>query len=81
MNYGTGNNAGAYYVIRPEHSMRAVPESFLLVQEELPKTQPGGISLTGIKLEQMLSELTLPIDLSGPGRKHLGFGMIMNVEY
>ena len=40
VNYGTGNNAGAYYVIRPEHSMRAVPESFLLVQE-LPKTQPG----------------------------------------
>jgi len=68
VNYGTGNNAGAYYVIRPEHSMRAVPESFLLVQE-LQKTQPGGISLTGIKLEQMLSELTLPIDLSGPGRE------------
>ena len=68
VNYGTGNSAGAYYVVRPEHAVRIVPESFLLVQE-LPKTQPGGISLTGIKLEQMLSELTLPIDLSGPGRE------------
>ena len=55
-------------MIRPEHAARIIPESFLLVQE-IPKKRAGGISLTGVKLEQMLSELTLPGDSSGPGRE------------
>jgi hypothetical protein len=68
VNYGSGSGAGAYYVIRPEHAARIIPESFLLIQE-VPKKRAGGVSLTGVKLEQMLSELTLPGDTSGPGRE------------
>ena len=55
-------------LFRPEHAARIIPESFLLVQE-IPKKRAGGVSLTGVKLEQMLSELTLPGDTSGPGRE------------
>lgn len=68
VNYGSGNNAGAFYIMPSQYASRIVPETFLLVQDT-PKVSPGGLNLSGVKLEQMLSELTLPGENSGPGRE------------
>ena len=65
---GSGNNAGAFYIMPSQYASRIVPETFLLVQDT-PKVSPGGLNLSGVKLEQMLSELTLPGENSGPGRE------------
>ena len=39
---------------------RILPECLVLAQES-PKTWPGGVQLSGQKLEQVLAQLTLPL--------------------
>ena len=79
VSYGSGgsNGNGAFYLVRPEHAHRIVPECYVLAQES-PRTWPGTIrgndssvdvlSLDGAKIEKVLAELTMPASSSGVGK-------------
>lgn len=68
VNYGSGQSAGAFYLMRQDSAPRIFPECYLLVQES-PKKWPGGISLDNSKLERLLAELTMPMEATAAGRE------------
>ena len=84
VSYGGGQStAGAFYIVRKEHAHRIVPECYLLSQES-PHVWPGKNlnengntgnskkgknSLDGLKIEKVLSELTMPASSSVVGKE------------